>query len=222
MTIIYPCLGLRGDGYTKIDGTLNSRAYHNLLQYRVLPEVRAGNGGTLDGHGSKMGQRPMHLIWTSDTWQISLVEGSLLGGLRVLEGETGLPGALISTHWTSEQGGYLAETEKFNTWWEQILQNFDLKLNSHLFYGIWGILKSRVFSPRPQTLLQLKVRLDQEVATLAADQGLLRWIHSWNGIRLHLKLFWFQEVCPLNSWQGSECAGCPWGLYWELVTEKQF
>ena len=48
-------------------------------------------------------------------------------------------------------------------------------LNSHLIFGIWGILKSRVFSPRPQTLLQLKVRLDQEVASLAADQGLLRW-----------------------------------------------
>ena len=53
VTNVHPCSGLRGDGtlfgYTKIQGTLNSQAYHNLLQYRVLPEVRAGNGGTLAG-----------------------------------------------------------------------------------------------------------------------------------------------------------------------------
>ena len=46
-------LGLRGDGtlfgYTKLEGGMNSQAYHNLLQYRVLPQVRAGNGGTLQG-----------------------------------------------------------------------------------------------------------------------------------------------------------------------------
>ena len=33
---------------------------------------------------------------------------------------------------------------------------------------------------------------------------------------LCLKLFWFQQVSPLNPWQGPECAGCPQGLYWEL------
>ena len=40
--------------------------------------------------------------------------------------------------------------------------------------GIWGILKSRVYCPRPQTLLQLRMRLDYEVARLAADGALLR------------------------------------------------
>ena len=42
-----------------------------------------------------------------------------------------------------------------------------LKQRSIEYSGIWGILKSRLFSPRPQTLLQLKVRLDQEIARLA-------------------------------------------------------
>ena len=64
-----------------------------------------------DCGGNKMGRRPMLLISTSDTWLISLVEGSLQGGLRALEVETGLQGAPISIHWTSGQGGYLAETE---------------------------------------------------------------------------------------------------------------
>ena len=40
-----------------------------------------------------------------------------------------------------------------------------LKQKSIEYSGIWG--KSRLFSPRPQTLLQLKVRLDQEIARLA-------------------------------------------------------
>ena len=44
---------------------------------------------------------------------------------------------------------------------------FCLKQKSIEYSGIWG--KSRLFSPRPQsqTLLQLKVRLDQEIARLA-------------------------------------------------------
>ena len=40
-----------------------------------------------------------------------------------------------------------------------------LKQKSIEYSGIRG--KSRLFSPRPQTLLQLKVRLDQEIARLA-------------------------------------------------------
>ena len=43
-----------------------------------------------------------------------------------------------------------------------------------LDYGIWGILKAKVYSIRPQTLLHLKTRLDQEVASPGANQGLLR------------------------------------------------
>ena len=62
-----------------------------------------------------------------------------------------------------------------------------------ILFGIWGILKSRLFSPRPQTMLQLKLRLDQEVARLAADQPLLRWtkfqINEWIFIWIE------QEVC---------------------------
>ena len=46
-------LGLRGDGtlfgYSQIQGSLNSQMYHTLLQNRVLPDVRQGNGGTLAG-----------------------------------------------------------------------------------------------------------------------------------------------------------------------------
>ena len=37
-----------------------------------------------------------------------------------------------------------------------------------------------------------------------------------------LRLFWFQEVCPLNPSQGSECAGCPGGLYWELKLDNRY
>ena len=36
-------------GYTKIQGSLNSPGYHALLQHRALPDLRQGNGGTLDG-----------------------------------------------------------------------------------------------------------------------------------------------------------------------------
>ena len=46
-------LGVKGDGslfgYTKIQGSLNSPGYHALLQHRALPDLRQGNGGTLDG-----------------------------------------------------------------------------------------------------------------------------------------------------------------------------
>ena len=46
-------LGMRGDGtlfgYSQIQGSLNSQMYHTLLQNRVLPDVRQGNGGTLAG-----------------------------------------------------------------------------------------------------------------------------------------------------------------------------
>ena len=50
-----------------------------------------------------------------------------------------------------------------------------------LDYGIWGILNAKVYSIRPQTLLHLKSRLDQEVASLGANQVLLRCV-------LHLRL----------------------------------
>ena len=43
-----------------------------------------------------------------------------------------------------------------------------------LDYGIWGILKAKVYSIRPQTFLYLKTQLDQEVASLGANQVLLR------------------------------------------------
>ena len=43
-----------------------------------------------------------------------------------------------------------------------------------LDYGIWGILKAKVYSPRPRTLFELRQRIDQEVAALGADQALLR------------------------------------------------
>ena len=43
------------------------------------------------------------------------------------------------------------------------------------YTGIWGILKSRVYSQaRPRTMLQLRTRVDQEVARLGADRAMLR------------------------------------------------
>ena len=46
-------LGVRGNGelfgYTKIGGSLDSQGYHAILQHRALPDLRASNGGTLDG-----------------------------------------------------------------------------------------------------------------------------------------------------------------------------
>ena len=57
-------LGLKGDGslfgYTKLQGGMNSQAYHTLLQHRVLPEVRAGNGGTLQGLTWQQDGAPPH------------------------------------------------------------------------------------------------------------------------------------------------------------------
>ena len=57
-------LGLRGNGtlfgYSKLEGGLNSRAYHNLLQHRVLPSVRATNGGTLQGLTWQQDGAPPH------------------------------------------------------------------------------------------------------------------------------------------------------------------
>lgn len=57
-------LGVRGNGtlfgYTKIEGSLNSQRYHSLLQNRVLPEVRAGNGGTLQGLTWQQDGAPPH------------------------------------------------------------------------------------------------------------------------------------------------------------------
>ena len=57
-------LGLKGDGtlfgYTKLQGGMNSQAYHTLLQHRVLPEVCAGNGGTLQGLTWQQDWAPPH------------------------------------------------------------------------------------------------------------------------------------------------------------------
>ena len=58
-------LGVRGNGtlfgYSKIQGgSLNSQRYHTLLQHTVPPEVRAGNGGTLDGLTWQQDGAPPH------------------------------------------------------------------------------------------------------------------------------------------------------------------
>ena len=74
-------LGVRGNGtifgYTKIEGgSLNSQRNHSLLQNRMLPDVRAGNGGTLQG-----------LTWQQDGAPPNASDQSLL------EGETDQQGA---------------------------------------------------------------------------------------------------------------------------------
>jgi hypothetical protein len=43
-----------------------------------------------------------------------------------------------------------------------------------LDFGIWGILKARVFTPRPRTLMELRTRIDQQVAELGNDRQLLQ------------------------------------------------
>lgn len=58
-------LGVRGNGtlfgYTKVEGgSLTSQRYHALLQHRALPDVRAGNGGTLDGLSWQQDGAPPH------------------------------------------------------------------------------------------------------------------------------------------------------------------
>ena len=43
-----------------------------------------------------------------------------------------------------------------------------------LLTGIWGILKARVNSPRPRTMLELRLRLDAEINRLGQETDLLR------------------------------------------------
>ena len=43
-----------------------------------------------------------------------------------------------------------------------------------LLSGIWGILKARVNSPRPQTMVELRMRLDAEINRLGQEADLLR------------------------------------------------
>ena len=124
----------------------------------------------------------LQVIKISSIWPVSSMEGSLLGVLNPLEGGTGQPAAQISTPLIMVQGGYLAILKllcgspfcNVSYLWPFIKAWVSFHaLNSH-FFGIWGILKARLFSPRPQTLLQLRTRLDQEVLRLGADQAMLR------------------------------------------------
>ena len=164
---IHPHSGVKGDGtlfgYTKIQGSLNSQAYHNLLQHRVLPEVRAGNGGNLQGLTWQQDGAPPH---ASDQ------------NIRYLGNQ--FNGRLLARR--SERFGgrdWAARSPDLNP----------------LDYGIWGILKGKVFSPRPQTILQLKTRLDHEVASLGADQGLLRCVLD---MRLHSSYMLLFRRCVLS------------------------
>ena len=139
-------LSVRGNGtlfgYTQLAGTLNGAGYHNLLQRRALPDVRAGNGGNLDG-----------LTWTQDGAPPHATDRNI----AYLGRQFG--GRLIARR-SEPYGGrdWAARSPDLNP----------------LDYGVWGILKSRLFSPRPATMLELRTRLDQEVARLGQDQALLR------------------------------------------------
>ena len=145
-------LGVRGNGtlfgYTKIEGgSLTSQRYHALLQHRVLPEVRAGNGGTLNGLTWQQDGAPPH----SSDLNIGYLANQFGGRLVARRSEP--------------YGGrdWAARSPDLNPL--DYGSRVCLKQKSIEYSGIWG--KSRLFSPRPQTLLQLKVRLDQEIARLA-------------------------------------------------------
>jgi len=140
-------LGVRGNGelfgYTKIGGSLDSQGYHAILQHRALPDLRASNGGTLDG-----------LTWQQDG---ATPHASDLN-LNYLAAQ--FNGRLLARR-SEPLGGrdWAARSPDLNP----------------LDYGIWGILKSRVYSQaRPRTMLQLRTRVDQEVARLGADRAMLR------------------------------------------------
>ena len=102
-------VGVRGNGtlfgYTKIEGgSLTSQRYHALLQHRVLPEVRAGNGGTLNGLTWQQDGAPPHSSDLNIRYVANQFGGGWLQGGRSLLGEgtcpapsegTGQPGARI-------------------------------------------------------------------------------------------------------------------------------
>ena len=139
-------LGLRGNGtffgYTLLAGNMNGAAYHNLLQRRALPDLRAGNGGNLNG-----------LTWQQD----GAPPHATNHNLAYLGRQFG--GRLVARR-SEPFGGrdWAARSPDLNP----------------LDFGIWGILKSRLHSPRAQTMLELRLRLDQEVGRLGQDQALLR------------------------------------------------
>ena len=96
-------LGLRCDGtlfgYSQIQGSLNSQRYHTLLQNRVLPDVRQGNGGTLAGLIWQQDGAPPHASDQNIRYLARQFNRRLLqGGRNPLEGGTGLPAALISLY----------------------------------------------------------------------------------------------------------------------------
>ena len=75
-------LGLRCDGtlfgYSQIQGSLNSQMYHTLLQNRVLPDVRQGNGGTLAGLTWQQDGAPPHASDQNIRYLASQFNGRLI------------------------------------------------------------------------------------------------------------------------------------------------
>ena len=141
-------LGIRDNhlfGFTFLEGgKVNGQRYKQLLVRKALPDLRAGNGGSLD-----------QLTWTQDGATSHTTVGNL---------------AYLMNQFNNNVLSSKAERLGGRDW---SARSPDM---NPLDFGIWGILKARVYAYRPQTMDQLKAKISSEVTKLGQESDLLRRI----------------------------------------------
>ena len=129
--------------------TMDGRAYHSLLQYHVLPQLRQWNGGNLD-----------RLVWAQDGAPCHVT----LQNMRYLDSQFG---DRVVSRKPIQGRDWPARSPDLNP----------------CDFFLWGFLKSKVYSPRPATLVQLQTNIQREVAAL--DPAMLLRVLMDVKIRCH-------------------------------------
>ena len=140
--------GVNVDGtfgyHTWVNHKVCGKDYHYVLQYKCLPQLRAWNGGNLDG-----------LTWCQDGASVH----TSIDNLAYLDRQFGMENV-----WSYRRG----KAGPYRLW-----PSRSPDLNP-CDYFLWGYLKVRVYCPRPRTLKELEANIRREVDALKNNPALFR------------------------------------------------
>ena len=132
----------------KQDGTLNSKSYIRHVKVNCIPQMKAVNGGSLDGatwqqDGASIHRNPNFLNFLDQEF-----EGRVLAKGAECDGRRG--------HCWAPRSPDLTVCD----------------------FALWPILKRRVYlSPRPKTLDELEARIRNEIDEINRDPDLIQKCH---------------------------------------------